>query len=87
MIARCGRCGATIEVSGAGRFQCPACGTTNQVSPAASEPPTVSEVLPPVDPAPPAARVRCPGCDFEFIVGEVDSAICPNCREEVTVDQ
>jgi len=87
MIARCGRCGVTVEVGGAGRFQCPSCGTTNQVSPAASEPPTVSEAEPPMEPDLPALRVSCPGCSFEFIVGEVASAICPNCREEVTVDQ
>lgn len=87
MLARCGRCGATVEVSGEGRFQCPSCGTTNQVSAPPEATPSPPDVAPIPKPEQPAERLRCPACSFEFIVGEVTAAICPNCREEVAVEQ
>ena len=31
MRARCGRCQTELEVQGAGRFECPACGAVNEV--------------------------------------------------------
>lgn len=85
MLARCGRCGTTVEVMGAGRFQCPACGTTNQVPEAAAPPPVVPLDTPSETPEVPATRMECEACSFRFIVGDVETAICPNCREEVAV--
>lgn len=87
-MAKCGRCGATVEVLGAGRFQCPVCGTTNQI-PGALDPEPPSGIETADAPAPrdeaPSPRTRCPACSFEFIVGDIDSAVCPNCREEVSL--
>lgn len=40
-------------------------------------------VSPPPPPDPPSPRVTCPECSFNFIVGQVQTAICPNCRAEV----
>lgn len=85
MLAKCGRCGTTVEVAGPGRFQCPGCGTTNQVpesAPVAPLPQT--EPIPPI-PEEPASRITCRACSFQFIVGSVETAICPNCRDEVAV--
>lgn len=33
----------------------------------------------------PSPRVTCPECSFSFIVGAIQTAICPNCRVEVSV--
>jgi hypothetical protein len=40
---------------------------------------------PPPPPDPPSPRVTCGDCSFEFIVGDVDEAPCPNCGTVVTV--
>lgn len=40
---------------------------------------------PPPPPDPPSPRVSCPECSFSFIVGSIETAICPNCRAEVSL--
>lgn len=87
MRARCGACGSTIEVPGAGRFQCPACGQLNEVRPApTAEQPPMSAAPPPAPPERPSTRLTCPECDFSFIIGEAATVTCPNCRTEVPVE-
>lgn len=78
MKLRCGKCRMTFEaVAGAATMPCPACGTANRVPGAPSpQPPPVVRVH---------QRTRCPACNFAFIVGTVDVAVCPNCRSEVEV--
>lgn len=87
MRARCGGCENIVEISGPGRFECPTCGQLNEVH-AATDPPESlrSDDLNPVPPAPEptSQRLTCPSCSFSFIVGAVDTAICPNCRGEVS---
>ncbi len=101
MIVRCGACRTQFQVPGAGRFACPTCGATNEVrgdgpgamppGPAGMAPggPGLAGVgAPPPPPEPPPAnvtRVGCPACSFEFYVGEIDVAECPNCSAEVQV--
>ncbi len=99
MMIRCGACRASFDVPGAGRHQCPACGATNQVTPPeaghgehshgeeASAPmmPGGAPAPPPVVPPAKISDVVCPDCGWEFMVGEVDVAICPNCRAEVSL--
>lgn len=76
----------SFEVSGPGRYDCPACGTPNDVrqSPA---PPEEGLVTPAPPPAPdqPAPRLDCTECGLRFIVGDVEEAPCPNCGTMVTV--
>jgi DNA-directed RNA polymerase subunit RPC12/RpoP len=84
VIVRCGRCQTQIEVPGPGRYACPACGTLNDIRPRAPEPGLVTPPAPPPEPAP-SPRVECPQCGFRFIVGQVESAPCPNCGASVTV--
>jgi len=82
-MVKCGRCREQFEVPGAGRFDCPSCGTANEIpSGPAGEPP-------PAPPAPvtPPRRVACPACEFSFLVGEVEAAPCPNCRETVVIEE
>lgn len=90
MRARCGACGTEVEVMGGpagGEFQCPSCGRLNRVAPA---PAGAMGAPPPLQAAPepqaaPSPRLSCPTCGFSFIVGDVEAAICPNCRAEVDV--
>ncbi len=101
MIVRCGACRTEFQVPGAGRFACPTCGATNEVrdgGPLAGGgmPPAggagglagLGGVPPPEPEAPPAnvTRVACRQCSFEFYVGEIDVAACPNCGSQVAVD-
>ncbi len=86
MRAKCGACGNAVEIPGAGRFECPICGQLNEVRPASAPPEAlrseqVSDLPPPEQPS---ERLTCPSCSFSFIVGDVESAICPNCRSEVS---
>ncbi|MGH8871707.1 MAG: hypothetical protein ACRDWS_07025 [Acidimicrobiia bacterium] len=96
MMVRCGACRTQFEVPGAGRFTCPVCGSVNVVreQPGATPPtmggyPTAPGVVPdnqappPPPPNAPAPRIQCPECDFNFIVGEIAVATCPNCGAEV----
>lgn len=103
MRVRCGRCQTDFEISGPGRFQCPACGALNEVraaagapSPPPSPPPGFSDPgsqmppgmgapAPPPPPEPPSPKTTCPACEFSFIVGDIEVAVCPMCGEEVTV--
>jgi Zn finger protein HypA/HybF involved in hydrogenase expression len=84
MIVRCGRCQVQFDVPGVGRFQCPACGTTNEIrgGPDTLERPPAPE---PVADAP-SPRVECDFCGFSFIVGDVATAPCPMCGEAVVVE-
>ena len=85
MIVRCGRCGTQFDAPGEGRFACPACGTANEVV-RREDPGGI--VIPPNHPEieePPSPRVACPHCGFGFIVGEVETALCPMCGSEVPV--
>ncbi len=86
MRVRCGRCQTPFDVSGPGRYECPACGAANQVGdPAASAglgampPDTAGEAPASHD------RTTCPDCGFGFVVGDIDVAVCPNCSASVTV--
>jgi hypothetical protein len=97
MMVRCGACRTEFDAPTEGRHPCPACGAVNQVSarrPAAGQsPPDPQGPLPPggvpgatpPTPAEPASltRVACDQCSFEFVVGEIDVATCPNCSAEV----
>lgn len=95
MIVRCGACRGQFDVPGPGRFSCPACGSVNNVSaaPGAAPPPPGAGVpgMPgaapqqqrPPRPDPPSPRITCPECEFGFIVGEIETASCPNCGNEV----
>ena len=38
---------------------------------------------PPPPPAPPPPRIACSECGFEFYVGQIALATCPNCESEV----
>jgi predicted RNA-binding Zn-ribbon protein involved in translation (DUF1610 family) len=94
---RCGACRTEFDVSTEGRHPCPTCGAVNQVS--GMPPPQNAGAVPPgagpLSAAPPAAppaaaaaplpRVTCAACSFEFVVGDIDVATCPNCSAEVTV--
>ena len=40
---------------------------------------------PPPPPEAPSPRICCTQCSFSFIVGQIQTAICPNCRAEVSV--
>ncbi len=42
---------------------------------------------PPPPPEVPSPRVSCPKCSFSFIVGAIETAVCPNCRAEVPVSR
>lgn len=101
MMVRCGACRTEFDVAGAGRHACPTCGAINQVaeapqaSPQASAPQTPPGAFPGAQPgqeeaagpsAPEPTRARCSQCDFEFFVGDIDVAECPNCGTEVKVD-
>ena len=94
MIVRCGRCGSQFDVPGPGRYACPACGTANQVAPAAGAPGPEGVVPPPgagmappppapSDTGPPPGRLECTECGHEFFVGQVPVAPCPNCRTPI----
>lgn len=92
MRARCGRCGTGFEVMAPGRYECPACGVTNEVrGPAAGAPPSAPRAQDMMPPAPPPeapsrrAKCRVAECDFSFIVGDVNMAPCPMCGAEVAV--
>lgn len=86
MIVRCGACRTQFEVPGPGRYGCPACGSVNNVGggmPTARPGPGASPPPPPPSPEPPSPRMRCPECEFTFIVGSIAVAACPNCGHEV----
>ena len=99
MKVRCGACRTEFDVPGAGRFPCPSCGTVNAVGGAQPPPPSFGGPgagFPPPpgasgEPEPPAelpidvSRVECPDCSFSFLVGEVETAPCPNCGNGVQV--
>lgn len=97
MMVRCGACRTQFDVPGAGRFTCPVCGSVNMVREQPQQGgsnmggyPTAPGVAPQpgAQPPPPPAntplpRIDCPECEFNFIVGEIAVAICPNCGAEV----
>jgi len=83
MRVRCGRCRTEVEIPGPGTFVCPACGTQNQVRPPGEGLQGIRQ--PPLVESHPASRVTCDECSFTFAVGDIDLAICPNCRAEVKV--
>lgn len=95
MMVRCGACRTQFDVPGPGRFTCPVCGSLNMVREQAQQPTSVGgypaapgAVPGPQSPPPPPAntpspRVECPECAFNFIVGEIAVATCPNCGAEV----
>lgn len=100
MRVRCGSCGTEVDVSGEGRFTCPTCGAVNQVP--GQRPPAPTSPLPTGGSAPPAGfgqppapaalaspspRVTCSNCDFSFIVGDVEVAVCPNCNSDVPIGE
>lgn len=91
MIVRCGACRTEFDAPGEGRHPCPSCGAVNQVSttrPAATPRPpggpSPSAASPPAAPEPAIlSRVTCGECAFEFVVGDIELATCPNCSAEV----
>jgi Zn finger protein HypA/HybF involved in hydrogenase expression len=92
---RCGSCRSEVEIPGPGRFNCPSCGSPNEVrDPAAGSPagmpPGGGLATPPTPPPapppePPSPKIACGECEFSFIVGDIDLATCPNCGAEVAV--
>ena len=98
MNVRCGACRTEFEVAGPGRHACPSCGSVNVVreqaaassstvggypaapgvDPGAAPPPP-----PPLPPSPPPPKIACSECGFEFYVGQIAMATCPNCEAEV----
>ncbi|NQV06394.1 hypothetical protein HQ535_07570 [bacterium] len=88
-MVKCGRCRTQFDAPGIGRFACPACGTANEVRGDAP----LSEAMPPEMPEQPplpdepSPRVACPVCGLSFIVGDVETAPCPNCRTDVIVGE
>lgn len=46
-------------------------------------PPQPPLSTPPPPPSPPPPKINCPECDFEFFVGQIAVATCPNCEAEV----
>jgi rRNA maturation endonuclease Nob1 len=90
-MVRCGACRTQFNVGGPGRFACPSCGSLNVVrGPAGAEPPAPANASvppPPRPPDPPSQRQVCPDCEFSFIVGDIDTAKCPNCGADVQVAQ
>ena len=96
MMVRCGSCRNQFDVPGPGRFSCPVCGSVNMVRAAAGGAPGGAPASPnsappppppPRPPDPPSPRVSCPVCEFTFIVGDVETAKCPNCGSEVATGQ
>jgi len=86
MIVKCGRCQTQFDVPGPGRFNCPACGTVNELrDPGAAAGGHLETPPPPPPPDEPSPRVECSSCGLSFIVGEVESAPCPNCGIDVEV--
>lgn len=90
-MVRCGRCQTQFDVPGEGRFACPTCGAVNEVRSAAS---AANGLTTPgfrqPDPSPARSSVpkaHCESCDFEFFVGDIETAICPNCGSEVSVSE
>lgn len=87
MMVRCGSCRNQFDVPGPGRFTCPVCGSVNMVRaagpPSAPQPVPTSAPSAPKAPDPPSPRVSCEECEFSFIVGNVETAKCPNCGAEV----
>lgn len=96
MRVRCGACRSEVDIPGPGRFNCPSCGSPNEVRGAPPDdqagmpqqdggqfaPPAQP---PPPAPEPPSPKISCEACEFSFIVGNIDRATCPNCGEEVVV--
>lgn len=97
MRVRCGACSSEVQIPGPGRFNCPACGAPNEVrDPAAGSPGGMARPgggpfgapppqPPPPQPDPPSPKITCGECEFSFIVGDIDRAVCPNCGAEVVV--
>ncbi len=95
MKVRCGACRTEFDAATEGRHACPTCGAVNQVSsmPSAQEAPVPPMTVPSDSAPPPAAseapppttlaKVACDQCSFEFIVGDIEIANCPNCSAEV----
>ena len=99
MNVRCGACRTEFEVAGPGRHACPSCGSVNVVrEQTAAAPSTVggyqaapgvdSGLAPPLPPPPPPSsppppKIACTECGFEFFVGNIAMATCPNCEAEV----
>ncbi len=79
----CPACGSANQVGAAagrpgeyGQNPYPGAGGPGQAPPPSAPPP-------PPPPDPPSPRIRCPECEFSFIVGAIDVATCPNCGAEV----
>jgi DNA-directed RNA polymerase subunit RPC12/RpoP len=97
MIVRCGRCRVELEVSGPGEFVCPSCGTRNSVKGDAPGYDLGGLTVPGGRPSPrqgpdgpdgSQAGISwgtCPECSFRFVMGEVETVTCPNCRAELAV--
>lgn len=97
MKVRCGACRTEFDAATEGRHACPTCGAVNEVSsmppphesavpppmmasPTSASPPAGAEVTPPPSTL---AKVVCDQCSFEFVVGDIEVATCPNCSAEV----
>ena len=97
MKVRCGACRSEVQIQGPGRFNCPACGSPNEVRPPAQGAPAGMPpegdsqfggmATPPPQPAPEptSPKAICGSCEFSFIVGNIEVAECPNCGTEVQV--
>ena len=80
----CPVCGS-VNVVRNGAQQAPSNVGGYQAAPGAAGP-GVAQPQPPPPPPPveePMPKIDCPECGFNFIVGKVATAICPNCGAEV----
>lgn len=87
----CPTCGAVNQVGGeAPSGPPPGVAPPPGPTPESRRPPGSEELtVPPT--APPSApaetpKVACSNCQFEFFVGDIEVAECPNCGAEVSVD-
>lgn len=91
-MVRCGACRSQFDVTGEGRFPCPHCGAVNQVGAdqapeGAPSPPGAPPLVPPGPPPAPVSKISCGECSFEFVVGDIAVATCPNCNATVEVGE
>ncbi|MDH3731190.1 MAG: hypothetical protein OES13_08730 [Acidimicrobiia bacterium] len=80
----CPTCGAVNEVSATPPPQGSPAAPDQPAAPLAAAPPTAGGSVGAPAPAPALTKVACDQCSFEFVVGDIEVATCPNCSSQVT---